>query len=175
MPSGGQNVLNHYSHRNREKNADPSSAPSSTHLRGSFTREIVREYLRNSAQQAKQKQHQFQITTHSKIPVQPTSSSLSKSQKHPYQWESQALPPGLKICIVGAGMAGLYAALILDSIGIDYDILEASSRPGGRVMTHYFSAAEHDYYDAGAMRFPDVPPMKRWISLEILFDARLLR
>lgn len=48
----------------------------------------------------------------------------------------------LKVCIVGAGIAGLYIAMILDSLEIPqitYDILEASPRVGGRVYTHYFS------------------------------------
>ena len=43
-----------------------------------------------------------------------------------------------RVCIIGAGMAGLYTAMILDSLGIQYDILEASNRVGGRVFTHKF-------------------------------------
>ena len=35
---------------------------------------------------------------------------------------------GHKICIIGAGCAGLYAAMILDTLGIEYEILEA--KPG---------------------------------------------
>ena len=71
----------------------------------------------------------------------------------------------LKVCIIGAGMAGLYSALILDHLGIKYDLLEANDRPGGRVLTHYFSTRKHDYYDIGAMRFPNVPPMERTFDL----------
>ncbi|KAL8853737.1 MAG: hypothetical protein Q9221_001380 [Calogaya cf. arnoldii] len=78
---------------------------------------------------------------------------------------SQDLPPDAKMCIVGAGYAGLYSALILDHLGVTYDILEASPRPGGRVLTHYFSTRKHDYYDIGAMRFPNVPPMERTFDL----------
>lgn len=74
---------------------------------------------------------------------------------------AQPPPPNAKICIIGAGMAGLYTALILDELSIPYDILEASDRPGGRILTHYFSPKPHDYYDIGAMRFPNVPPMER--------------
>ena len=81
----------------------------------------------------------------------------------------QESPPGskddLKVCIVGAGMSGLYSALILDHLGIKYDLLEANDRPGGRVLTHYFSTRKHDYYDIGAMRFPNVPPMERTFDL----------
>ncbi|KAL8925728.1 MAG: hypothetical protein Q9172_002119 [Xanthocarpia lactea] len=74
------------------------------------------------------------------------------------------LPSDTKICIVGAGISGLYAGLILDHLGVAYDLLEASPRPGGRILTHYFSTRKHDYYDIGAMRFPNVPPMERYWS-----------
>ena len=68
--------------------------------------------------------------------------------KRPHR-SSKHLPHNAKVCIVGAGMAGLYAALILDHLGVPYDILEAADRPGGRVLTHYFSTRKHDYYDVG--------------------------
>ena len=38
-----------------------------------------------------------------------------------------------KVTIIGAGAAGLYAAYILKSKGIDFEILEASNKYGGRV------------------------------------------
>ncbi|KAL8696600.1 MAG: hypothetical protein Q9224_002713, partial [Gallowayella concinna] len=79
--------------------------------------------------------------------------------------DSQPLPSGTKICIVGSGMSGLYAGLILDHLGVAYDILEAAPRPGGRILTHYFSTRKHDYYDIGAMRFPNIPPMERTFDL----------
>jgi hypothetical protein len=69
-----------------------------------------------------------------------------------------------KLCIVGAGMAGLYIALILDTLdipGISFDFFEASDRIGGRCLTHEFSKIPHDYYDIGAMRFPDIKVMSR--------------
>lgn len=67
--------------------------------------------------------------------------------------------------IIGAGMAGLYTAMILKSLGIEYEILEASNRIGGRVYTHRFSNDPGDYYDVGAMRFPETPEMKRTFEL----------
>ncbi|KAN0070833.1 hypothetical protein V8E54_010998 [Elaphomyces granulatus] len=73
-----------------------------------------------------------------------------------------------KLCIVGAGMAGLYIALILDTLdipGISFDLFEASDRIGGRCLTHEFSKIPHDYYDVGAMRFPDIPVMNRTFDL----------
>ncbi|KAK7686113.1 hypothetical protein QCA50_010925 [Cerrena zonata] len=80
------------------------------------------------------------------------------------------------ICIVGAGAAGLYAAMILQDLGIEYEILEASDRVGGRVFTHRFNGdvgydaprntpERYDYFDVGAMRFPDIPFMKRMFDL----------
>ncbi|KAI1174614.1 FAD/NAD(P)-binding domain-containing protein [Nemania sp. FL0916] len=73
-----------------------------------------------------------------------------------------------KVCIVGAGIAGLYIAMILDSLkvpGLTYDILEANSRVGGRLYTHHFSENSNDYFDIGAMRFPDIPVMARTFDL----------
>lgn len=35
------------------------------------------------------------------------------------------------VCIIGAGTAGLYTALILDSLQIPYKIFETSNRVGG--------------------------------------------
>ncbi|KAJ2998885.1 hypothetical protein NUW58_g190 [Xylaria curta] len=76
--------------------------------------------------------------------------------------------PPRKVCIIGAGIAGLYIAMILDSLKVPhltYDILEANSRVGGRVYTHSFSDNLHDYYDIGAMRFPKIPIMDRTFDL----------
>ena len=52
------------------------------------------------------------------------------------------------IGILGAGMAGLYTALILDDLGIPYEILEAdTTRIGGRIYTHQFDPSrEFEYY-----------------------------
>lgn len=47
----------------------------------------------------------------------------------------------LKVGIIGAGAAGLYSALLLQSLGIDYEILEANTRIGGRMYTHRFDEA----------------------------------
>lgn len=62
----------------------------------------------------------------------------------------------LKVGIIGAGAAGLYAAMLLDSLDIDYDIYEASERVGGRIYTYRFSESDdptdpayYDYYVSG--------------------------
>jgi hypothetical protein len=39
--------------------------------------------------------------------------------------------------------------------------VEASDRAGGRLYTHKFSEAPHDYYDVGAMRWAEFPVMKK--------------
>ncbi|KAF5656476.1 l-amino acid oxidase [Fusarium heterosporum] len=88
-----------------------------------------------------------------------------------------SLPPR-KVCIVGAGIAGLYIAMILDDLQIpnlEYEILEASDRVGGRVYTHRFSEKKNDYYDIGAMRYPDIPTMQRTFDLFKRTDVHLLK
>ncbi|OTA99141.1 hypothetical protein M426DRAFT_68361 [Hypoxylon sp. CI-4A] len=80
----------------------------------------------------------------------------------------EQLPTQHKICIVGAGISGLYIAMILEDLKIPdlkYEILEAGDRIGGRVYTHHFSEKKHDYYDIGAMRFPKIPIMERTFDL----------
>ncbi|OQE37336.1 hypothetical protein PENCOP_c010G05201 [Penicillium coprophilum] len=79
------------------------------------------------------------------------------------------LDKNTKVCIIGAGIAGLYLALILQDLEIpnlSWDILEANrDRIGGRIYTHRFSEAHDDYYDVGAMRFPQIPIMSRVFDL----------
>ncbi|EDP95881.1 FAD-dependent oxidoreductase [Kordia algicida OT-1] len=63
--------------------------------------------------------------------------------------------------IIGGGFAGLYAGLILQSLGIEFEIFEASDRVGGRIDTWY--STEYDpeskenkglYGEVGGMRIP---------------------
>jgi monoamine oxidase len=76
-----------------------------------------------------------------------------------------SIPLDVKFCIIGAGVAGLYIAMILKELGIPFDLVEASDRAGGRLYTHKFSEAPHDYYDAGAMRLSENPMMKKALTL----------
>ncbi|KAI6020431.1 hypothetical protein BKA83DRAFT_16922 [Pisolithus microcarpus] len=63
--------------------------------------------------------------------------------------------PDRKVGILGAGVAGLYTALILDSLDVEFEILEASNQVGGRLSTYKFpNGRKYDYYDPGAMRYP---------------------
>ncbi|KAF2148170.1 hypothetical protein K461DRAFT_330109 [Myriangium duriaei CBS 260.36] len=93
-----------------------------------------------------------------------------------------------KVCIVGAGAAGLFTALLIDYLNecdkvknfhLEYDIFEAAddSRVGGRLYTYDFPQVKdeklaHQYYDVGAMRFPDTPIMRRTFRLFEYLDMK---
>jgi len=86
------------------------------------------------------------------------------------------------IGIIGAGISGLFLALLIDEINemvspkklFTYSILESSGRNGGRVLTKQFDVKIwNDYYDIGAMRFPDVRELPLNISGLYLHKASL--
>ena len=65
-----------------------------------------------------------------------------------------AQPARRHVIVIGAGLAGLSAALELEEAGLGVSILEARLRPGGRVFTvRQFS--DGLYADAGAARIQD--------------------
>ncbi|KAM9973717.1 hypothetical protein ACTFIW_010840 [Dictyostelium discoideum] len=73
----------------------------------------------------------------------------------------------LSVGIIGAGICGLYSAMILQDLGINYKILEISKeRIGGRIYSHRFSDQVNDYSELGAMRIPIIPIMDRLVSNE---------
>lgn len=61
-----------------------------------------------------------------------------------------------KVVIIGAGLAGLAAAYELSQAGHDVTILEARTRPGGRVYTLRGQFADGLYAEAGATNVFDV-------------------
>ncbi|KAI1501590.1 hypothetical protein F5X99DRAFT_382386 [Biscogniauxia marginata] len=149
------------------------STPSNPHtIKARWAQRLVREKLTaelNILQQQQQRTEHplplpflgYQPWTHDQLPPDSNYSDGKRTVGSGDQ-------PPHKVCIVGAGIAGLYIAMILDSLeipGLTYDILEANTRVGGRVYTHHFSKEPHDYYDIGAMRYPEIPSMKRTFEL----------
>ncbi|KAG8895450.1 hypothetical protein FRC01_012354, partial [Tulasnella sp. 417] len=75
-------------------------------------------------------------------------------------------PGNQTVGILGGGVGGLYAAMMLESVGVPYEVLEARGRVGGRLFTHKFDNGDfYDYFDVGAMRFPKNLSMKRTFEL----------
>ncbi|KXH35196.1 flavin containing amine oxidoreductase [Colletotrichum simmondsii] len=129
------------------------------------------------------------IDTNSLKPEAETVSGLAETLKPVTGGGVIPQKPGhFNVGIVGAGTAGLFTALAIDWINdtiakekgpehlkITYEILEASDeeRFGGRLYTHRFSKdGVHDYYDVGAMRFPDNAVMERTFSLFKMLDIK---
>ena len=75
------------------------------------------------------------------VPPQPQGGTTDRPRVPP---EIIALPVG----ILGAGASGLYIAMMLDSLGIKYELMEGSGRIGGRLYTHYFpkNSGKYQYY-----------------------------
>jgi monoamine oxidase len=63
--------------------------------------------------------------------------------------------PSKRVIVIGAGLAGLSAAYELTGAGHDVTVLEARTRPGGRVLTLRDPFADGLYAEAGAARVPD--------------------
>jgi monoamine oxidase len=83
-------------------------------------------------------------------------------------------PRQLEVGIVGAGMAGLYAALLLQSVGAAVHVFEADpTRLGGRVYTHRFAEQDNQYFEAGAMRLPHIPEQQPVFDLIDWLDERV--
>ena len=59
-------------------------------------------------------------------------------------------PPAGRVLVVGAGLAGLAAAYELDQAGYEVSVLEARTRPGGRVRTYRDPFADGLYAEMGA-------------------------
>jgi NADPH-dependent 2,4-dienoyl-CoA reductase/sulfur reductase-like enzyme len=93
-----------------------------------------------------------------------------QSDSPQYSWDEllewrKRLPLSRKpthVAIIGAGVSGLRTAMLLQKCKIPYKVFEASHRPGGRIFTYSFRSdpdtspeGKHDYYEVGAMRFPN--------------------
>ena len=71
------------------------------------------------------------------------------------KWPIAAAQQPRRITIVGAGLAGLVAAHELVEAGNQVVVLDAQSRPGGRVYTLRDPFADGLYAEAGAARIPE--------------------
>src|SRR5579863_2028212 len=60
-----------------------------------------------------------------------------------------------RVIVIGAGLAGLAAALELAGAGHPVTVLEAQSRPGGRVLTLREPFTQGLYAEAGGIAFSD--------------------
>jgi hypothetical protein len=98
--------------------------------------------------------------------------------------EELIYPPWYNVAIIGAGVAGLRTAKLLQDMGIPYKIFEASDRPGGRIFTYEFASkpptnpkGKHDYYDVGAMRFPNNEANKKTFELfkELDLSSKMIK
>ena len=63
--------------------------------------------------------------------------------------------PAKRVIVIGAGLAGLSAAYELTRAGHDVTVLEARTRPGGRVLTLRDPFPDGLYAEAGATRIPN--------------------
>ncbi|PAB59994.1 flavin monoamine oxidase family protein [Anaeromicrobium sediminis] len=62
---------------------------------------------------------------------------------------------GIKVGIIGGGLAGLSSAFELRKLGFDITVFEVSEdRIGGRIYTYYFDEDKKLYGELGAMRIP---------------------
>ena len=87
-----------------------------------------------------------------------TTASLAVSSLNSFALGAHALTRrgnAKRIIIIGAGLAGLSAGYELTQASHDVTILEARSRPGGRVHTLRDPFAEGVYAEAGATRIPN--------------------
>lgn len=63
--------------------------------------------------------------------------------------KNPAVSPELPVCVIGAGIAALYTAMILESLNISYHIVDAGTREriGGRLFTYHFpNSGPYDYF-----------------------------
>ncbi len=123
--------------------------------------------LNKTLQQRKQdfKRAMFQKASAHMLGQKTARSQQLRSAACTFTSTTQKNTADLTVGIVGGGMAGLYAALLLQDQGIDFHIFEADpERPGGRVLTHYFNDDSHQYAELGAMRFPDSELQSRLFS-----------
>ncbi|RAO65211.1 uncharacterized protein BHQ10_001223 [Talaromyces amestolkiae] len=102
---------------------------------------------------------------------------LRRPPELPFVPQNGKSDSNIRVCIIGAGISGLYLGMLLDELdlkNVSYDILESNERTGGRVYTYKFGPGKMEYYDVGAMRFPRIPPLARTFDLFMRCGAQLI-
>src|SRR5262245_57587919 len=79
--------------------------------------------------------------------------SISDATWSPGQIQRRGAPK--RVVIIGAGLAGLAAGYELTQAGHEVTILEARTRPGGRVYTLRQPFSDGLYAEAGALFIPN--------------------
>ncbi|KAH9955575.1 hypothetical protein BC827DRAFT_1378989 [Russula dissimulans] len=82
-----------------------------------------------------------------------------------------------RVAIIGAGSAGLRTAMLLQSLGIPCKIFEATDRHFTYEFPPKDPKGKHDYFDVGAMRFPDNNANKETYNLikELHLEHKLIK
>lgn len=125
----------------RKQNKTEKSAKSKQSAKQAFSEFILKNYGKNYTREIKQQR------------TQKVSRTLLTSLQDPLDKTT--------VGIIGGGFAGMYAGLLLQSLGIDCEIFEASERVGGRIDTWYstnYDANDQEkaglYGEVGGMRIP---------------------
>lgn len=89
------------------------------------------------------------------------------------------LAQNITVGIIGAGVTGLYSAILLQSLDINYEIIEANNRTGGRIWTHYFDPdawakskpGEPEYYDYFVRTLSSLLPTSFFPSMNVTWNV----
>ena len=85
------------------------------------------------------------------------------------------MPSNSEVIVVGAGLAGLNAAITLQDAGIDVQILEASERPGGRVSSDLIDGFVCDRgFQLINARYPALQELKVIEEIDFLSVPRVI-
>jgi len=118
---------------------------------------VARYFVDQKLQELKRKKFNYKARADESVP-----SASFIWYKIPDFGVGQLQPSRARVAIIGAGVAGLRTAMLLERLKIPYTIVEANDGPGGRLFTYRFPSdpttsppGQHDYYEVGGMRFPD--------------------
>src|SRR5689334_6275021 len=105
-------------------------------LRAQYARRILEDYVKRETHHRLRADHPHRSRPWNVFKLPPFTIPPARHDKDALE----DVPPG-KVCIIGAGMAGLVIAYILKNLfpKVKFDIFEAhAKRVGGRVYTHKF-------------------------------------